>query len=68
MIKIIPVFKVRILYKSGNSHEFWCKEFKIMGSRCEWKDFDPRNNCLLMGWENVEAVYQVGCKKKLFWK
>lgn len=59
-------FKVRILYKSGNSHEFWVTEFNLSKAQASWKSAHPVKRPLLLGLEEVEAVWQVDARVNVF--
>jgi hypothetical protein len=54
-------YKLRILYKSGNSQEIECTDFTIKGPsnarEITWENAEPRP--LLLGVDDVEAVYQL---------
>lgn len=57
-------YLIRIIYKSGNVQEFWCKEFTITGNqRCEWQAVDDANKPILLGIDEIAAVWQVGMRK-----
>jgi hypothetical protein len=66
--------KIRILYKSGNSHEFWVYSYRIKrengGSvHHAWEACDElRNSPIMLGVDEVEAVWQVDHIKPLFAK
>jgi len=36
MIKLVPIFKVRIVYKSGYVHDFEAYEFHVKGGSYTW--------------------------------
>lgn len=63
-------FKIRILYKSGNSHEFWCTTFKRentgSGVTYSWQTVTQTNAPILIGVDEIEAVYQVGGRLNIF--
>ncbi len=59
-------FKIRILYKSGNSHEFWVTTFDIKNGKWTWSSVTQTNNPLIIGVDDVEAVYQVGGRLNVF--
>lgn len=62
-------FKMRIVYKSGYTHDFWCTKFKIdrgMGGSVSysWHGELPSNRPLQFGADDVAAVWQIGCKTR----
>ncbi len=59
-------FKVRILYKSGNSHEFWTTHFSVKNGDWKWNAVTQTNNPILLGVDEIEAVYQVGGRLNVF--
>ena len=66
MFKFKEKFKIRILYKSGNSQEFWCSSFTYMNGTYTWESCDANYRPIVFGADDVEAVYQVGHKRSLF--
>ena len=68
MFKLIPIYKIRILYKSGYTHDFETYSFTyVHGKRAEWKPVSFANNPLEIGIDEIAAVYQIGIRKVL-WK
>ena len=63
--KIIGVFTVRIVYKSGHTHDFDVRSFSVNNGRYEWKAHSKINKPILLGGEEIAAVYQVGFRKTL---
>lgn len=63
------VFKVRIVYKSGYTHDFECTDFEISNSQVHWKSVSERNRPIKIGIDDIAAVWQVGYRKRLkkFW-
>lgn len=59
-------FRVRILYKSGNSHEFWCTEFNKNGHQWSWHSVTQGNQPILIGVDDIEAVYQTAGRINIF--
>lgn len=73
MFKIVPVFKIRVVYKSGYFHDFKATNFKISstgtGWKYSWEALSDKNKPILLGIDDIAAVYQIGvgkavCKKK----
>ena len=58
-------FQVRIIYKSGADHTFWCHEFRAAGGEYTWMYCSDANKPLLLGIDEIAAIYQVGYRKGL---
>jgi len=56
----VPVYKIKINYKSGQSHTFWATEFNSSGGKYTWNTIDPHNDVLLLGVDDIESIFQVG--------
>lgn len=63
------VFKVRIVYKSGYTHDFECTDFEVSNSQVQWKSVSERNRPIKIGVDEIAAVWQVGYRRRLkkFW-
>ena len=59
-------FRIRILYKSGNSHEFWCTKFNISNGTWEWHAVTQSNYPIQLGVDEIEAVWQTGGRLNVF--
>jgi hypothetical protein len=72
MIKLEDIFKVRIVYKSGYTHDFEVKSFEIthraMGPLYEWEPIDEQNKPLHIEVGEIAAIYQVGMRRRLVWR
>ena len=70
-MKIINVFTVRVMYKSGTTIDFECTKFdiKIDGSNTEfsWKAYKPKKP-ILLGISEIAAVWQIGVRKVITFK
>lgn len=60
-------YKIRILYKSGNEHTFWCRSFSVQKKRAniseiKWTTMTPANTPIEIGVNNVESIWQVGAR------
>lgn len=64
-VKLTPVFNIRVVYKSGYTHDFEVTEFKISPTECSWKLDNPSNTPLRLGIDDVAAVWQIGVRHKL---
>ena len=67
MFKLVTVFTIKVLYKSGASHQFDAYEFSIKNGTYRWHSADDRNTPLELGGSEIAAVWQVGHHKKLVW-
>jgi hypothetical protein len=67
MIKLVPIFTVRIVYKSGHTHDFECTKFSVNGGRYSWTSVSDHNKPVQIGAEDIAAVWQVGVRKKIAW-
>jgi hypothetical protein len=62
--KRVIIYKIRIVYKSGYFHDFEAREFTITpGKSINWTHADNGNRPLFIGFDEIAAVYQVGCRK-----
>jgi hypothetical protein len=62
-------FKVRVVYKSGYFHDFWCSSFSINGDQYVWNAVDDNNRPVYIGVDDIAAVYQVSTRRafKVTW-
>lgn len=67
MLKIVPVFNIRVIYKSGYFHDFEVYSFESDGHRFKWHEANKANRPVHIGADEIAAVYQVGIRKKLKW-
>lgn len=58
-----PQFQVRVVYKSGYSHDFWCNSFTRKGDTYTWDAVDVDNRPLNIGVDDIAAVYQIGSRR-----
>lgn len=56
-------FLIKVNYKSGISHEFWVYKFSMDNYQCTWEAVDQSNKPIIIGYDNIESVYQIGVKK-----
>jgi hypothetical protein len=66
-MKLVNIFTVRIVYKSGYTHDFDVTKFTIKGSTYVWESANDSNKPIQLGANDIVAVYQVGMRKKLVW-
>jgi hypothetical protein len=68
MLKLIPIYKIRILYKSGYTFDFEAYSFAFTpGSKASWEAVSDENKPIEIGLDSIEAVFQVNVRKVL-WK
>jgi len=60
--------KIRILYKSGNSHSQWYTKFSTLQDLTEasWTTAEQNIKPLVMNIERIEAIYQEDYRLNLF--
>ena len=63
-MKFTSIFKIRIVYKSGYTHDFEVYSFNIKGDRYDWKSVSDENKPILLGVDEIAAIYQIGLRKK----
>lgn len=51
--------KVRIVYKSGYFHDFWCHTFEVKNGDWKWNAVDEKNLPMLLNPDNIESVWRV---------
>ena len=67
MLKFTNIFTVRIVYKSGYTHDFEVTEFNIVRGNYTWQHVCDANKPILLGVDEIAAIYQVAVRKKLVW-
>lgn len=71
-MKFLRVFTVRIIYKCGYVHDFECIKFKVTTSPnrvdVSWTNADPHHNPMMMGLDDVAAIWQISNRWKFYWK
>lgn len=66
MFKRVTVYKVRVVYKSGYTHDFEATRFDVKGGSYSWDNFANDNKPIQLGADDVAAVWQLGYRK--VWK
>lgn len=63
------VFTVRVVYKSGFHQDFKVLSFEIKGGKYSWTNADDKCVPIIMGVDEVSAVWQIGktSRIKKFW-
>lgn len=64
-------FLIKVLYKSGNSHEFWCRRFSYERQASgvasfEWEPVSREHRPVLFGADDVEATWQIEQRLNIF--
>lgn len=52
-------FLIRIVYKSGYTHDFWVYEFEIDRGNAKWTTIEGGNKPLWLGMDDIAAVWQL---------
>ena len=66
MFKFTKVFMIRIVYKNGYFHDFEATEFTIKHGNYSWVAYSDSNKPLMLGADDISAIYQVGYRTKWF--
>jgi hypothetical protein len=54
----LRIFRIRIMYKSGEYMDFWCESFKVSGSTYTWKPWSAGEEYPIdLGASEIEAVW-----------
>jgi hypothetical protein len=64
ILKKTVIFKVRIVYKSGYTHDFECTKFTLKNGFYSWESCDDKNKPIELGGAEIAAVWQVGYRTK----
>lgn len=63
----MKVFKIKIIYKSGATHEFEVTDFNYeeisRGKKVTWDSYSMENRPLVIGVDDIAAVWQVGVRE-----
>lgn len=68
------IFKVRVVYKSGYTHDFEVTAFEITKnatggiSAIHWNPIADRNKPVYIGLDEIVAVWQVGVRYTYQWR
>lgn len=68
MIKLTPIYTVRIVYKSGYTHDIEVTEFTIKNGSYTWTNAGHACKPLVLGIDEIAAVYQMGVRRRLTWR
>lgn len=68
-IRRVPIFTIRVVYKSGYFHDFEVLRFKMSetstSKAMDWDAISDSNMPIVIGIDDIAAVYQVGVRYKL---
>lgn len=67
-MKLIPIYKLKVIYKSGAEHTFEVYEFSIKGGTYSWRSVSDHNKPIELGAPEIAAVWQVGYRKVIQWR
>jgi len=67
MLKVERQVEIRVVYRSGYTHDFWVSKFSFKNDTYEWVSSDHRNKPLQFGGNDVAAVWQIGSRKRIVW-
>lgn len=56
------IYTIRVVYKSGYTHEFDVYSFEMDGSGVRWDAVTHQNQPIKIGVDNIESVWQVGVR------
>jgi len=62
---VVPVYKIRIIYKSGYAHDFEVYDFTVKHGVYEWTHVSESNKPFLLGVDDIAAIYQIGVRNKV---
>ena len=55
--------KVRVVYKSGYVHDFWCHDFEVKDGKWKWDAVDEGNLPMHLNPAAIESVWRVGVEE-----
>jgi len=59
------IFTIRVVYKSGYTHDFDVYSFKVSGGNYQWEHVDDDNKPIILGADEVAALWQVGHREEV---
>lgn len=62
LVRRVPIFKLKVVYKSGATHTFEVREFTVKGGSWSWDSYDQTNKPIVFGVDDIAAVWQVGVR------
>jgi len=68
MIKLKTQYKIRVVYKSGHTEDFWCNSFTIKGVAYSWENSDPSCKPIQLGADEIAAVWQIDYRYRINWE
>ena len=67
-MKLVPIYNIRIVYKSGYTHDIEVYSFSITDDRYEWTSVSESNKPIILGVGEIAAIYQIGVRHKVSFK
>jgi hypothetical protein len=68
MLKLTTIYTIRVVYKSGYTHDFDVTTFSIEnGKFYRWDGGSDQNKPLQLGADDIAAIWQIGTRKRLTW-
>jgi len=64
--RLLPVYTIRLVYKSGYTHNFEVYTFSIDDNNTwKWSAVSKRNSPVAIGITDIVAIWTIGVRKKL---
>lgn len=61
--------KLKIVFKSGYTHELWVKDLKITDDKSlEWEHVEDDNQFLEFSPDEISAIIRIGDRTKTVWE
>lgn len=61
--------KLRIVFKSGYTHELWVKDLQMTdGNSLEWEHVEDNNQFVEFSPDDIAAIIRVGKRTKTVWE
>jgi hypothetical protein len=68
LFKLKKIYTIRIVYKSGYYHDLDVTEFTITGGKYSWTVANEDRRPLLLGVDEIAAVFQLSSKYQRPWE
>lgn len=67
-VKLQPVYKIRVVYKSGFFQDFEATDFTIGKGTATWTSAKHKGiKPVLLGLDEIAAVWQLGIRHRIAW-
>lgn len=67
-MKFEDIYKLRVLYKSGQTVEFEVTEYEINATMFSWAHADANMRPLTLNYDEVVSVWRVGHRRRFRWR